>query len=118
MRKMNLALQMPSYQQSVAPHGWLNSDPACRALFHYAVTARKNYETQRDTIQYEGEADPSYNYEQLCSSIATAYGTTPERMVHFWKNIDMQFRTLRLPLVPSHLRFDSTPDIVTDRKTH
>ncbi len=102
----------PEYTQ---PNGFLIDDVACQGLFHYALIARNNYEQETQGIVLEGDRDPEFNYKQLFMSIATMYATTPERMVRFWQNVDMQMTVLKLPKVPDEerLRFSKTPEVKT-----
>lgn len=86
---------------------------------YYAILARKNYEEHvLNPIVYEGEKDPNVNFKELFKSIALMYSTTPEKMVKFWSNVDMQFTIMRLPKLPDEdkYRFDRTAGIITERK--
>lgn len=112
---MQINFQMPIYSFLIAPNGFLTHDKECHALWHYYTLARRNYEEEfKDTlIIYEGDPDPVYNNRQLFMSIATAYGVQPERMIKFWKNVDMQCTVSDLPKLPDEdrFRFNHTPEI-------
>ena len=112
-RKMQFTAVVPNYGDYQTPHGFLQPDRACLALFHYATLVRKAYEQDKDTIKYEDEPDNLPNYHQLFKSCAMMYGVEPEAMLHFWPNVKLQFATMRLPMVPDFARFESVPVIVT-----
>jgi hypothetical protein len=118
-RTVAVALTGIYFEDMVIPKGFLAQDKACHALWYYYVVARRNYEEEfkGERIVYEGEPDQQYNYRQLFNSIATIYGTTPERMVHFWKNVDMQAAILELPALPDEerYRFNRTPEVRTEQ---
>ena len=111
--KGRIVFDIRRFVEYLPPAGFLNNHVACHALMYYALIARSNYEEQKETIVLEDEPEKAYNYRQLMSSIATIYGCQPEEMVKFWVNVDMQFRTLDLPLVPQHLRQTDVPEIKT-----
>lgn len=63
----------------------------------------------------EGTTDHPTNFKQQFTTCATIYGVTPEQMVKFWSNVDMQCTVLMLPKMPDEdrYRFDKTPEIKT-----
>lgn len=114
--KLQLTFNMPSFNAYLVPVGFLIEDRACHALWYYYLIARQTYETHiHDPIVYEDDKDPEYNFKQLFTSVAKAYGVRPEVMCKFWKNVDFQCRTLELPLLPDEdkYRFNQIPEIET-----
>lgn len=85
--------------------GRLPHKPGAMALWFYYLQAQRNWENEKDPIVYEGDRDPTYNYKQLYTSIATLYGVSPEEMNGYWPIIDEQALILGLPLLSQKLRF-------------
>lgn len=107
---------MPAFNEYNVPNGWLQNDPACHALWYYYLIARRVYEECiLDPVVYEGDKDPEYNFQQMFTSTAFAYGVAPERMIKFWSNVDMQCSTMQLPKMPEgdQYRFNKTPEVRT-----
>lgn len=113
--KKTLVIFTPTiYQDYIAPAGALEEHPACHALFFYATRARNNVEQEKDTIKLEGDNSSDsdrFDYRQLFTSVAKIYGVEPEHMVHYWRNVDEQFRLLGLPLVPVGYRWDGKVEV-------
>ena len=101
------------YMDYIIPLGFLRPDVACHALWHYYITAVDNFKKEFDTLYYEGDPDPTFNYKQLFTSIAQMYDVRPEEMEKYWANVDMQCVSLHLTKLPdaSRYRFPS-PKIV------
>lgn len=114
-RELGVMFDVPFYDDLVVPQGWLANDPACNALFHYALVARMSHENAVDTTAIEGTHDESPNYHILFKSIARQHGVDPVAMVRFWRNVDMQFTALHLPHTPAWCRFDKPIEIKTVR---
>lgn len=114
-KELGVMFDVPFYDDLVAPNGWLANDPACNALFHYALVARLTHENAVDTTAIEGTHDENPAYHNLFKSIARQHGVEAEAMVRFWKNVDMQFTALNLPHTPQHCRFDKPIEITTVR---
>lgn len=111
-----IIFEPPTFVAYEAPNGFLMHDQACHALWYYYITAHNNYiEHIHDPIVLEGDPDVVPNFQQLFTSIATMYGTTPEKMIRFWVNVDHQCRILELTPLPMNdkYRFDKTPEIRT-----
>ncbi len=115
MGKVDIVFNPVLYTQLLAPFGVLPRDISCHALWHYYITGMLNWEDERDPIVIVGTKDPTYNYKQLFTSIATMYGVQPENMIPFWGVVDTQARLLNLPVMPNadRYRFNKTPEIKT-----
>ena len=114
--KATIAFNMPVFHDYVIPEGFLVDDLASHALWYYYLIARGTYETHiMDPIVYEGDKDPEFNFKQVFTSVATAYGVEPEIMVKFWDRVDMQCKQLQLPTLPDEdkYRFNVAAEIVT-----
>ena len=113
---IDIHFRPPVYSKYVVPDGYLTSDMACQALWHYYLSARITYEKfVQKIIVFEGEPDPQVNFQQLFTSIAMLYGVAPESMIKFWSNIDAQCIRLHLPKLPDsdEFRFNKVPEIRT-----
>ncbi len=114
--KINITFTPTYFNSYLPPNGYLNEDNACHALFYYYLIAYKTLiETEIDPIIYEDELWPETNFKQQFTSTAIAYGVAPERMVYFWRNVDMQCDVLGMPRMPAtnRLRFDKVAEIKT-----
>ena len=106
----------PTFEAYETPHGWLAHTPACHALWYYYITASNNYKEHiLDPIVYEGDPDVLPDFSQLFTSIATMYGVTPEKMIYYWPNVDMQCEALEIVKMPMNdkFRFNKVPEIKT-----
>ncbi len=96
------------------PGGWLHPDRACQALYYYALLVMRTYLNERDDPHYEEEGNPGgHRWRELMRSLAVAYGTTPERMIKFWVNVDMQFTADKSEKVPKsdYYRQNEVPEV-------
>lgn len=107
-------LSAPAFPQITSPNGVLDPDPACQALWYYYTIARKNYEEyEKDIIILEGELDPQFDNFQLFKSCAFMYGVAPERMLHFWQNVQTQCAMMGLPDLPEKYKYRKVAEIKT-----
>lgn len=108
MTTLAVTYEPPIYTDYIIPKGFLQRDFACQALWHYYITAVDNWRKEFDTLVYEGDLDPQFNYKQLFKSVALIYGVEPEKMQQYWSNVDIQCVALRLTKLPddSRYRFD------------
>lgn len=116
VQKLKVSFQPVIYHDLIAPKGFLNSEPACHALWTYYTMARMNSEKINETIVVEGDTSDHahlYNFIQLMRSIALVYGVQPERMVKFWKNVDLTCHVLGLPRLEMKYRLDTVPELKT-----
>lgn len=116
MTNYRIKYEMPRFFELEIPVGFLDPHPACHALWRYYLSARQTWETHvKDVIVLEGEKDPAYDFKQLFTSIAQAYGVQPEHMVKFWPNVDMQCVSLALPKLPDEdqYRFNRIAEVRT-----
>ncbi len=105
------------FMDYVKPKGWLEQDTTCHALFFYYLMARRAYEENiKDPVFLEGHIDLEVNFKQLFTSIARLYGTTPEEMVRFWSNVDMQCYALKLPKLADGYKFNKKIEVNSDGK--
>lgn len=111
--ELKVYFEVMFFPEYTVPHGWLANHPACHALMMYALHARKAYEDATDTTAMEGTHDENPNYHNLFKSIACQCGVVPEEMLKFWRNVDMQFVAMQLPLAPQHVRFDNVQEVKT-----
>lgn len=106
--------EYPMYLNYNIPHGWLANEKPCHALFYYALLAIKaQHQWEANVIVYEGNLTPDPNFKQLFTSVATMYGVSPESMLKFWTNVDMQLVQMGSQGVPkkARYRFDSIPEL-------
>lgn len=107
-------LSAPAFPQITTPNGFLDPDPACQALWYYYTIARKNYEEyEKDIFVLEGELDPQFDNFQLFKSVSFMYGVQPERMLHFWQNVQTQCAVMHLPDLPEKFKYRAIPEIKT-----
>ena len=95
-----ITMQPQLFNDYLMPKGWLVNEMGCHGLFFYYLRARNNFEQETGGIILEGENDPKYNYRQLFTSTSLCYGISPDNMVNYWHNIDMQCDKLNLPRLP------------------
>lgn len=109
--------EVPAYTAFNIPKGYLADEPACHALFHYALMIVRQENEKKFGQVYEGELWPEsrvHNAHELFKSVALLYGVAPERMLHFWVNVDMQFNAMGSKLrVPEKLRFNKSAELKT-----
>jgi hypothetical protein len=107
----------PVFESYNAPHGFLERDIACHALFYYAMLARKAYEETvvGVDIQYEDALSNKTDFRMLYESIAFLYGVHPAQMQRYWPAVDMQLVALQLPQLPKEDRYrhDKVPEFKT-----
>jgi hypothetical protein len=118
IRNVEAFAEVRKYDELLPPHGFLADDPACHALFYYACLTRIHIDNFDDELQYEGvyvTQVRTSNRLNLMRSIAVVYGTTPERMVKFWRNVDMTFEMSfgERKKIPAEFRFDDIPEVKT-----
>lgn len=97
------------------PEGVLNTDAACHALWHYASIVRGRIEAKSGP-QYDDDIIDLmnvYDLQKVFTSIALLYKTTPEKMIKFWKNVDLQMRLMKSNPIEAKYRFDKVPEIKT-----
>lgn len=119
VKKLKVLFTPPDFSDYAPPNGFIPMERGAHALMYYALLARKQYEELIvDPIFLEGSEDLVPNFVQLFKSIAMAYGTTPERMVRFWSNVDMQFTMMKLPKLPEgdRYRFNTIAHVITETK--
>lgn len=94
----------PEYSGWTLLHGGaLHANQACYALMHYAITARHIYDMHENpnrVRELEGQTNQPVNYRELFKSTALIHGVEPSEMLHFWSQVDAQFRILGIPCVP------------------
>lgn len=94
----------PEYSGWTLLHGGaLHANQACYALMHYAITARQIYDMHENpnrVRELEGQTNQTVNYRELFKSTALIHGVEPSEMLHFWSQVDAQFRILGIPCVP------------------
>lgn len=115
-KTLNINFDVPIFSALNAPKGFLNSDLACHALWYYATLTKKNMEHRFKAPQYEDEErekDFHKNQKELFKSVATMYGVAPERMLHFWSNIDIQMTIMGGDRLPASVRFQTVPEVRT-----
>lgn len=111
--------ERPIFAGYIIPNGFLHDTLACHALFRYYLSARNNYEAERDNLlAYEGDADTVINYAGLFKGIANWYDVNPEEMAKHWACVDMQCAMLKLPKLPAGdgYRFDKKPELLTSNR--
>lgn len=114
-RKLTVQLFAPDYRIYEQPSGFLNSNKACHALWHYFLAGRLAYEREMENIVYEGDKDKTTNLRQLFLGVAKLYAVLPEDMIKFWPNVDMQATSMGLPKMPDtdDTRFNKPIEITT-----
>lgn len=102
-----LPINVVLFPDFITPYGMLNSDRASHALFYYYICAMKTYETNiaNDPLVYEGHADPTQNFHQLFTSIATMYNVSPDQMANYWDLVDAQCDLMEFPRIPDEERY-------------
>ena len=112
--KKHIVFQPELFPDVTMPNGWLHEDVGCQALWYYTYLVKRLLNDIEDTMQYD-DVWPTHikNARQLFSSVALLYGVAPERMVKFWKNVDMQCLIMKSPRVPKEFRFDDIPELRT-----
>lgn len=101
------------FKSLLSPNGVLNSDPACHALWQYAVIVNRRLE-EKNSPQYEdAPIDYMRDLKNTFMSLAILYKTTPEKMTRFWVNVDMQMRLMNSQIIPKEYRFDEVADVRT-----
>jgi hypothetical protein len=80
--------------------GHLPKDVAAHALFYYHLLARKQYESNRDNLVYEGEKDKVFNPRGLWMTIAGIYGVDPNEMGNYWEPVMLELMRQDLPALP------------------
>ncbi len=117
LKNKSFKLNYPTFESYIVPYGFLERDPACQALFYYAVLARRALEENYGPIdyQYEGTLSNRTDFRALFESIAFLYGVEPAAMQRYWPAVDMQFTVLRLPELPKEDRYrhDKVPEFNT-----
>jgi len=106
----NSQIQLALFPLYTNPHGYLEQDLACQALFFYYLNAQQTYEQRiKENLVYEAELDSGVNLEQSFLSIARLYNVQPENMASYWPLVDKQCKSLQLPLLPDtwNYRFKS-----------
>lgn len=110
-----ITFNMPYFKEFNIPRGFLNKHPSCHGLFYYASLVRMQLFDRDERPREEKEEDPLQNPQQLFTSIATAYGCSPEHMAKWWHNVDMQYRLMagkrEVKLIPQEYRFDKVYEI-------
>lgn len=103
----NAPVSVALFTEYLIPNGHLTTQPECHALFYYYLNARRTYEEKvKDSpIVYEDDPDPTYNFRQLFTSIATLYNVEPEQMANCWEDVDKQCLLLGLPLMPDEEKY-------------
>ena len=114
-RKLTVKLFAPDYRLYETPSGFLNSNKACHALWHYYLTGHLAHEREKENIVYEGDEDKKTNLHQLFLSVARIYDVKPEDMIKFWPNVDMQAMSMHMPKMPDTdaTRFNKPIEITT-----
>lgn len=109
-KTVNIVMRPMRFVHYTQPMGFLDMTDECFALWYYYVLARKAYEEiVLDPMVYEGDKDPTTNFQQLMTSVAKLYGVQPEGMTKCWKQVDAQCWAMQLPKMPEgeKYRFDS-----------
>lgn len=94
----------PIFPQLTKPHGLLERDLACQALWFYFSCAMGNIKDLKETIRYEGDKS-QFNFYNLYKSITAIYRVAGQDMQNFWPVIDAQARMMGLTLMPNEARF-------------
>lgn len=113
---MHIQLHAPKFAELHIPNGFLKNDPACAALFYYAVLVKKQIQYIKDQIVFEDDPWPEhngFNPLELMRGISILYQVTPEAMLKMWKFVDMQCVVMGSPKVPPPYRLDTIPEIKT-----
>lgn len=103
------------FVELLPPNGVLHEHPACHALWQYAYFVHKRID-DKDGPQYEDDPIDLMRVNELkqtFTSLAILYGTTPERMLRFWKNVDCQMSLMHSKKIPKKFRFDDIPEVKT-----
>jgi hypothetical protein len=99
--RITLKFKPPMFLFKVKPMGYLDSHPACHAMYYYWGLCQEHYTQQvKINIVQVGKPDPIFNYHQLMKSVGMAYGVEPQEMTNFWPNVKMQIRADGEPYLP------------------
>ncbi len=113
-----LTFDVPRFNAFNKPNGELIDNPACHALFYYVVKLKNILEERKADQSYEGDASPGaffLNMKQLFSSIALAYGVSPEHMLKYWPEVDLQCFLMGSNRVEKQYRFDEIPELKSNQ---
>ena len=116
LKKAMITYDVPIFEKYISPNGFLNRDMACQALFRYYLSASDAHDRWNKQVTLEGDPDiPKPNYKGLFTTWAQCYGVTPERMVKFWPNVDMQCTMNKFAKLPDveEIRFNKVPELRT-----
>lgn len=109
-----ILMQAFMFNDLTAPNGFLLPHPACQALWYYTILIKMQKLEEVDPIQYDDVWPPRVRHaKELFMSIAMLYSTTPDMMLKFWPNVDMQCVSMKSPKVHVELRHDKVPEIRT-----
>lgn len=111
---MQVIFTCTSFEELCAPNGFLQHDPACYALWYYYVNVSEAVDRllSKDAILYEDQ-NVETNFFELFKSVAIMYGVMPERMIQFWRNVDMTARMKGYPVIDGRWKFDKKVEIKT-----
>ncbi len=88
----------PSFPAHTVPNGWLTPEPACQALWNYAMEAIERMKRVGNSIDdqtlLEGTLWLQTYYRQQANTIAKLYGVTLEDMWKHWVNVRMEMESL------------------------
>lgn len=112
----SLQMQKPTiFVELLPPEGVLVEDTACHALWQYAMLVHKRID-DKEGPQYEDDPIDLMQINELKQtfmSLAILYKTTPEKMIKFWVNVDLQMSLIGSRKIMKKYRFDTIPEVRT-----
>lgn len=111
---INYSYTVPVFDDfMVGKHGYLTADPACLALFFYAMQMKENLKQRDEPIKLEASGDSEINCRNVWKSAAMIYGVQPEEMVKYWPNVSMTLKLHGSADVPEFYKMRTAPEIKT-----
>lgn len=112
----SLQMQKPTiFVELLPPEGVLVENSACHALWQYAMLVHKRID-DKEGPQYEDDPIDLMNVkdlQQTFMSLAVLYKTTPDQMIKFWPNVDLQMSLIGSRKIQKRFRFDTIPEVRT-----